>query len=63
MKTLLSQCLKKMKRRSFSEASVRTQADDMIESPDVSLAEFHMVRTITEARESPDRMLCSRRFK
>jgi|GEM_PF-1507532 len=63
MKTLLSQCMKKIKRKRCVGLSLQAQTEGLVKSPDVSVTTFHMVRTITEARESPDRMLCSRKNK
>lgn len=68
MKTLLSQCLMKVdEKKSSSNCSdvvnqtldfTRTHTDDCRESCDVSRLEIEMARTITEARENPDRLLC-----
>lgn len=63
MKTLLSQCMKKIKRKRCVGPSLQAQTEGLVKSSDVSVTTFHMVRTITEARESPDRMLCSRKNK
>lgn len=61
MKTLLSQCMQKKKKCQFSMVS--THKGGRIKSSAESLLRFSLVRTITEARESPDRMLCSRKIK
>jgi hypothetical protein len=60
MKTIMSQCLtavnkaKKTKKMSLS----RTRTDECRETCDVSRCTIEMARTLTEARENPDRMLC-----
>lgn len=56
MKTLLSQCLKKI---TIHERHLQSSTQ-MHRNKKSFASKFSLVRTITEARESPDRMLCSR---
>ena len=60
MKTIMSQCLSKAKKRKKNTPfnMAKTHTDDCHESCDVSRNIIEMARTFTEARENPDRMLC-----
>lgn len=56
MKTLLSQCIKKITIRESPLLPSKQRKKNK-----KTASQFSLVRTITEARESPDRMICSRR--
>lgn len=61
MKTLLSQCMQKKKK--CRSSMVHTHKGNDNKSSAEALLRFSLVRTLTEARESPDRMLCSRKIR
>lgn len=61
MKTLLSQCMQKKKKCQSSMMRTRKRSNN--KSSAEVLLRFSLVRTLTEARESPDRMLCSRKIR
>ena len=62
MKTIMSQCLTKVKKNKNQRKLnlSRTRTDECRETCDVSRCTIEMARTLTEARENPDRMLCAK---
>lgn len=62
MKTIMSQCLTKVKKNKNQKKIdlSRTRTDECRETCDVSRCTIEMARTLTEARENPDRMLCAK---
>lgn len=62
MKTIMSQCLTKVKKNKNQRKIdlSRTRTDECRETCDVSRCTIEMARTLTEARENPDRMLCAK---
>ena len=62
MKTIMSQCLTKPSRKHLKSryAMARTNTDDNRETCDASRCTIEMAKTVTEARENPDRLLCAK---
>lgn len=62
METIMSQCLTKVSKKHQNNkfAKARTNTDECRESCDVSRCTIEMAKTVTEARENPDRLLCAK---